>query len=180
MDKEILTFGNIEIEKSKFHRHKTSIHLGDVDVEKVLVSDNISFGEKNYKYFIGYLLHNYKVKPLHIMPPKTTDYVKSYDGQTKWMYLLMEDDDILEKYNTIWDKVSADIKKEFDGEPVYNNSYMKTKIKSHDKEGTDFYDKKFPNSDSNDTSLAMITLDSALKKYANILKKKYLGIFMVV
>ena len=142
IDKEILTFGNTEIEKSKFHRHKTSIHLGDVDVEKVLVSDNISFGEKNYKYFIGYLLHNYKVKPLHIMPPKTTDYVKSYDGQTKWMYLLMEDDDILEKYNTIWDKVSADIKKEFDGEPVYNNSYMKTKIKSHDKEGTDFYDKK--------------------------------------
>ena len=25
------------------------------------------------------------------------------------------------KYNTIWDKVSADIKKEFDSEPVYNN-----------------------------------------------------------
>ena len=43
-----------------------------------------------------------------------------------------------------------------------------------------FMIKKFPNSDSNDTSLAMITLDSALKKYANILKKKYLGIFMVV
>ena len=88
MDKEILTFGNIEIEKNKFHRHKTSIHLGDVDVEKVLVSDNISFDEKNYKYFIGYLLDNYKVKPLHIMPPKTTAYVKSYDGQTKWMYFL--------------------------------------------------------------------------------------------
>ena len=43
-----------------------------------------------------------------------------------------------------------------------------------------FMIKKFPNSDSNDTSLVMITLDSALKKYANILKKKYLGIFMVV
>ena len=26
----------------------------------------------------------------------------------------MEDDDLLEKYNTIWDKVSADIKKKFD------------------------------------------------------------------
>ena len=31
---------------------------------------------------------------------------------------------------------------------------------------------KFPKSDSNHTPLAMITLDSALKKYANILKKK--------
>ena len=27
------------------------------------------------------------------------------------MYFLIEDDDILKKYNTIWDKVSADIKK---------------------------------------------------------------------
>ena len=44
------------------------------------------------------------------------------------MYFLIEDDDLLEKYNTIWDKVSADIKKEFDHEPVYNKEYLKTKI----------------------------------------------------
>ena len=37
-------------------------------------------------------------------------YVKSYDRQTKGMYFLSEDDDLLEK-NTVWDKVSADIKK---------------------------------------------------------------------
>ena len=35
---------------------------------------------------------------------------KSYDGQAKWMYFLIEDDEFLEKYDTIWDKVSADIK----------------------------------------------------------------------
>ena len=46
------------------------------------------------------------------MLPKTTVYVKSYDGQTKWMYFLIKDNDLLEKYNTIWDKVSADIKKD--------------------------------------------------------------------
>ena len=33
---------------------------------------------------------------------------------------LIEDNDLLEEYNTIWDKVSADIRKEFDCEPVYN------------------------------------------------------------
>ena len=54
------------------------------------------------------------------MLPKTSAYVKSYDGQTKRMYFLNEDDDLFEKYNTIWDKVSADIRKEFDSEPVYN------------------------------------------------------------
>ena len=28
-----------------------------------------------------------------------------------WMYFLIEDDDLLNKYNTIWKKASADIKK---------------------------------------------------------------------
>ena len=46
MGKEILTFGDIEIEKKKFYRHKTPILGGDVDTEKVLVSKKISFGEK--------------------------------------------------------------------------------------------------------------------------------------
>ena len=29
------------------------------------------------------------------MLPKTSTYVKNYDGQTKWMYFLIEDDDIM-------------------------------------------------------------------------------------
>ena len=33
MGKEILTFGNIEIEKNKFYHHKATIYLGDVDIE---------------------------------------------------------------------------------------------------------------------------------------------------
>ena len=85
MGKEILTFGDIEIEKNKFFRHKSPIPLRDVDIQKVLASNKTSFGEKNYKYFIGYLYNDHKVKPLHIMLPKTRAYVKSYDGQTQWM-----------------------------------------------------------------------------------------------
>ena len=141
MGKDILTFDNIEIEKNKFYLHNTPILLGDEDIEKVLVSNKVSFGEKNYKCFIGYLYDNHKVKPLHIMLPKTTAYVKRYGGQTKWRHFLTEDD-LLEKYNSIWDKVCADVKTEFDSKPVYNKSYLKTKIKSHGNEVTDFYDKK--------------------------------------
>ena len=44
---------------------------------------------------------NHKVRPFHIILPKTTAYVKNYDEQTKWMYFLIEDDDLFEKYNTI-------------------------------------------------------------------------------
>ena len=80
------------------------------------------------------------------------------------MYFLIEEDNLLGKYNTIWDKVSADIKKEFDSEPVYNKTFLKTKIKSHGYEVTYFYDKKNPKVDSNHTCLAVTTMDSALNK----------------
>ena len=54
------------------------------------------------------------------------------------MYFLIEDDELLEKYNTVWDKVSADTKKECDSKPVYNKKISKTKTKSHGDEATDF------------------------------------------
>ena len=60
---------------------------------------------------MGYLYNDHKVKQLHILLPKTSAYVKLYDEQIKLMYFLIEDDDLLKKYNAIWDKVSADIKK---------------------------------------------------------------------
>ena len=102
--KEILTFCDIEIEKSKFYRSKK-----DVDIDKVLVSNKTSSSEKNYKYFTGYLYNDPKFKLLHMFP-KTSAYAKRYDGQTKWMCFWIEDGDLSEKYNTIWDKVSADKK----------------------------------------------------------------------
>ena len=44
---------------------------------------------------------------------------------------------------------------------------MKTKIKSHGDEVTNFYNKKIPKLDSNYTFLVVISLDSALKKDGN-------------
>ena len=164
-----MTFGDIEIERDKFYHHKSPIFLNDTDIEKVLVSKTISCGERNYKYFIDYLYDDYKL--LHIMIPKASTYVKRYDGQTKWMYFLIEDDDLLEKYNTILDKASADMKKEFDSELVYNKSFLKTKTKSHDDAGTNFYDKDVPKKDSNHTCLAVISLNCALKKMKIIICK---------
>ena len=83
--------------------------LKDVDIEKALVSNKIYFGEKNYKYFTGYLYNDDKFNPLHIMLPETSVYLKSYDGQTKWMNFLIKDADLLKKYNTICDKASVGI-----------------------------------------------------------------------
>ena len=72
-----------------------------------------------------------------------------------------------EKYNTIPVKVSADKKKEFDSEPVYNKNGLKSKIKSYGTKVTYIYNKKIPKLDSNHTCLAVISLNSALKKDDN-------------
>ena len=55
-----------------------------------------------------------------MMIMKLSHYIKCFKNKsvrkkllwsTKWMSDLIGDDDLMEKYNTIWDKVSADIKK---------------------------------------------------------------------
>ena len=72
-----------------------------------IIFNKIYSDEENYKYFIGYLYDEYKIMPWYIMLPKSTAYLKCNYGPIKWMYFLIEGDDLLEKYYTIWDKVSA-------------------------------------------------------------------------
>ena len=60
MGKELLIFGNIEIEKNKNYSNKAHFSK-DVDIDIVLVSNKISLGEKKCRYFVGYLHNDYKV-----------------------------------------------------------------------------------------------------------------------
>ena len=46
------------------------------------------------------------------------------------------------RWNSIWGKVSTDIKKEVDSQPVYNKNFLKTKIKSYGDGPIDFHDKE--------------------------------------
>ena len=66
-NKKNLTFGNIQTEKNKSYCRKSPVSLKNVNIEKVFAFSQISFGEKNYKYFIGYLYNDHKIRPLHIM-----------------------------------------------------------------------------------------------------------------
>ena len=93
------------MKKNFFLPQSAPSFLKDVDIEKVLVSKKISFGEKNYKYFIGYLYNDNKVNPIHTMISKTKAYVKSYYGKLNGCIFLTEDDELLQRYNTIWDRL---------------------------------------------------------------------------
>ena len=70
----------------------------NVDIEKVLVSNKISFSEKKtISTLLVTCIMIMKVKPIYTMLLN----VRSYDGKAKWMIFLTEDVELLEKYNNI-------------------------------------------------------------------------------
>ena len=56
MCKQILTFGDIEIEKDKLYHYKSPTFFEHVDLEEVLASNKFSCSEKSYKQFFYWLL----------------------------------------------------------------------------------------------------------------------------
>ena len=58
---------------------------------------------------------------------------------------MTKDDELLKKYNKVWKKVKNTINKEFNSKPVYNEKYLKGKIKSYNgKINTNFHKSKIP------------------------------------
>ena len=79
-------FGDTEFDKNKFYRYKSPIFYKMQILKMYEHLIKFPHVKKNYKYFIGYLYDDCRVKPVHIALSKTSACVKSYDGQTKWMY----------------------------------------------------------------------------------------------
>lgn len=89
------------------------------------------------------------------------------------MYFLIEEDNLLKRYNNTWSKLRTDIKKEFDRELVYITKVLKTRRKTYGNETADFDSKEIPKMGSNQNCLGVIRLDSALKKDKNYHPQKY-------
>ena len=88
-----------------------------------------------------------KIRPLCIFLPKITAYRKDFD-ETKFMSFLIKDDELLEKYNEIWEKVKDSLKIEFDIKPVYNKKYLRAKKKPcNGKINTNLHNNKIPKED---------------------------------
>ena len=54
MDKKVTQFNDTEIEKYKFHEHRCPILINNIGINKKVVSNKVSFGKKDFKYFINY------------------------------------------------------------------------------------------------------------------------------
>ena len=64
MEKTTIKFGDIEIKKQKFYRYERPISIKDIDINKIVASNKVSFGKKGFKYFIGY--KDAKIRPLSL------------------------------------------------------------------------------------------------------------------
>ena len=88
-------------------------------------------------------------------------YAKYFDENNKYINLLVNDKEILKKYSEIWNKIKSLIKKEFNSEPVYNDKYIKTKIKIYNNRVyTNFQHNKILKDNEYFVCLSVILLDS--------------------
>ena len=97
MSGKSINFDDKKINKSNFRKNKKLFSLNDIDVNKILVSKNESYGTKNsLKYFIGYNDGDV-IRPLCIILPQMIGYVKHFDSN-KTMSFKVSVNKLLKKY----------------------------------------------------------------------------------
>ena len=146
MSGKSINFDDKKINKSNFYKNKKLFSLNDIDINKILVSKKESYGTKNsLKDFIEYKDGDV-IRPLCIILPQMIGYVKHFDCN-KTMSFKVSDNELLKKYNKIWERVGNLLNIESDSEPVYGDvdKYIKTKIKMYgSRVNTNFQGKKVP------------------------------------
>ena len=104
MSEKTLKFDNIKVNKKEIHKSKQPIDLDLINVDQIVVSDKFKHSDDGFKYFIGYK-EGEIVKPLCIILPQMSRYIKYFENRSKNMSFLTKDDDVLNKYNEIRDKI---------------------------------------------------------------------------
>ena len=124
MSVKTLQFNNIILNKKKIHKSKEPSDLSSVDLDQIVVSYKFKHNDEGFKHFIGYL-EGEIVKPLCIILPQMSGYVKYFESRNKNMSFLIKDDEVWDKYDEIWYVMKGKPGIEFHSEPVYEYKYLK-------------------------------------------------------
>ena len=100
MSEKTLKFSNIKLNIKEFHKSKEPIDLLSVDVDQIVVSYKFKNNTGGFKHFIGYLEGGI-VKPLCIILPQMSGYIKYFENGSKNMSFLIKDNEVWDKYNKI-------------------------------------------------------------------------------
>ena len=118
MSEQTLKFDNIRVNKKEFHKSKQSVDLMSVNVDQIVVSEKFKHSDEGYKYFIGYQEGGI-VKPLCIILPQLSGYVKYFENSDKNISFLIKGDEVWEKYEKIWDVIKNKLGIKFPSKPIH-------------------------------------------------------------
>ena len=102
--------------------------LDSVDLSKIVVSSRWKLNDTTHKYFCGYL-NSDVIKPLSVVLPQMSRYIKYFDNNGKNMPFVTDDKEVYEKYNEIWNVVKRLLKLEFTASPIRDDKYILAKLK---------------------------------------------------
>ena len=163
MSEKTLKFDNIRLDKKESHKSKQPINLDLINVDQIVVSDKFKHNDGSFKQFTGYK-ESENVKPLCIILPRMTGYVKYFENGEKNLSFVIKDDDVLDKYNEIWDKSKETLNIKFHSMPVYDERYMKTKVREFNSAiKTNFLSDEVLKENEHYTCIACITIDSVVR-----------------
>ena len=130
MGGKVIDFKDKKKKKKDLYNNKNQFKIKDIDINKILVSEPESYGNKNAKtYIIGY--SNDVIRPIRIFLSQMIGYVKCFDDNKTMSFLADDTKEFSKEYIKVWEKIRDLIGKKLYSEPVYGDKYIKTKIKSY-------------------------------------------------
>ena len=156
------------------HESKQSINLDLINVDQIVVSDKFQHSDDGFKYFIGYK-EGEIVKPLCIIFPQMSGYIKYFENGGKKMSFQIKDNEVKKKYKEIWGKIKKKLNIKFHSMSVYDETYIKAKVREFDGViKTNFLGGEVPKENMHYTCIACITIDSVIRME----KKNYPQVYL--
>ena len=96
-------------------------------------------------------------------------YTKYFENGSRNKSFLITGDEVLDKYNKIWDVIKNQLGMKLHSEPVYDETYIKAKVREFDsKIKTNFLGNDVPKENMHYTCIACITIDSAMRMHLQV------------
>ena len=95
----------------------------------------------------------------------SNDWIHKYfENRGKNMSFVIKDDDVLDKYNEIWDKIKETLSIKFHSKPAFDEKNIKAKVRElNGAIKTNFLGDEVPKENKHYTCIACITIDSVMR-----------------
>ena len=102
-------------------------------------------------------------------------YIKYFENGVKNMSFMIKNEDVLDKYNEIWNKIEKTLNIKFHSMPVYDEKYIKAKVREFNGViKTNFLGDEIPKESMHYICIACITIDSVMRME----KKNYSQVYL--